>query len=91
MLKNKLKKKKLVLFYLPNCHICKEFMSIVWKYFVNNYKQNENIKIEQANCETVSIFTKYRMQPIDACPEIILFIGNQAFIYNGKRCICAIE
>ncbi len=83
--------KKLVLFYEPWCKFSTQFMNSVWKYFINNYKDPNVLILEEANCERQSKLNEYKIRSLNCYPTLILFIDNQAFIYNGKKCISEIE
>ena len=85
---------KLVLFYNPTCKHSKDFMTVVWKYFVNNYKNSKNIVIEQVNCDLSSapeLSLKYKIEKIEGSPTLVFFQNKQAFVYHGIRSINSIE
>ena len=91
---SEIKPDKLILFYKPTCRYSKEFMTVVWKYFVNNYKNSKNIVIEEVNCDlysTSELSSKYRIENIKGSPTLIFFQNKQAFVYHGMRSINSIE
>lgn len=68
-------------------------LDTVWKYFVNNYRDDETLVIEEVNCDLDRqlTLTKYKIEHIWSYPAIFFFRGGEAFVYQGIYAISFIE
>lgn len=83
---------KIVVFYAPWCHHCREFLeksNSMWNQLKQKYSNRPNIIFDQVNCDAQpDMATKYQIKEL---PTILKFKQNEIKKFEGDRVLSLLE
>ena len=81
-------KKKLVLFYLPNCGFCKDMMP-EWNKLEKTHTKDPKVEVKKVNCSEQP--EQAETLGISGFPTIMLFKDGKSKVFEGDRTHKALE